>query len=273
MTKLVWHAGAVTDVGKIRDINEDSYFASRSIIAVADGVGGAAAGEIASSLAIDEVKKLREVSASDDAEAVAEQVAAAVDSAREHIQANVEENPESEGMGTTLTALVIKDDQIHLAHIGDSRAYQLRGDDFVQITTDDSYVQHLIDEGAITKDEAIDHPYRSVVTRVLQSKPAPAHFEARPAKLGDRYLVCSDGLSDVVREETIEEVLREYTEPKPAAKRLVELALRAGGPDNITVVVADIAESSASVKDQVVYGGAIASVFMVAFSYGWWAIG
>lgn len=272
MAELVWNAGAVTDVGKIREINEDSYLATRSIIAVADGVGGAAAGEIASAIAISEIKKLRDKSSSDEDE-VADQVEAAVESAREQIQANVEENPESEGMGTTLTALVIDADQIHVAHIGDSRAYQLRGDDFVQITTDDSYVQHLIDEGAITKEEAIDHPYRSVVTRVLQSKPATTQFDVRPAQVGDRYLVCSDGLTDVVREETIEEVLREHEDPKLAAKRLVELALKAGGPDNITVIVADITEKTSSMKDHVLYSGALATVLLVAFSFGWWAIG
>lgn len=273
MAELVWNAGAVSDVGKIREINEDSYLATRSIIAVADGVGGAAAGEIASSLAITEIKKLRVSAPSEGEETIADSLEAAVESAREHIQATVEENPESEGMGTTLTALVIDADQIHVAHIGDSRAYQLRGDDFVQITSDDSYVQHLIDEGAITKEEAIDHPYRSVVTRVLQSKPATTHFDDRPAQIGDRYLVCSDGLTDVVREETIEEILRDHEEPKPAAKRLVELALKAGGPDNVTVIVADITERTSSMKDQILYSGALATVLLVAFSFGWWAIG
>ncbi|QSB04569.1 PP2C family protein-serine/threonine phosphatase [Natronoglycomyces albus] len=268
--RLVWHLGASTDVGQIRDINEDSYLAHPELIAVADGVGGAAAGEVASAIAIEQMRSL--VTGKEVRGPSAEAFDDAVVAAREKIRSVVEDNPESEGMGTTLTALWLGEDEVTLAHIGDSRAYQLRGDDFVQVTVDDSYVQHLIDEGAITKEEAIDHPYRSMVTRVLQSKEAPTHFESRPARVGDRFVVCSDGLTDVVREETVEDVLREFADPQAASERLVELALRAGGPDNITVVVADIKEATVDPK-AVVFGSGFALMLLAVGGFAWWAVG
>lgn len=238
MTELRWRYGAATDVGKVRDLNEDSHLASRRLLAVADGVGGAAAGEVASGVTIAEVTRLARRSP---VEASAE-LGAVVEAARDRIRAAVAENPESEGMATTLTGLWLGDNAVDIVHIGDSRAYQVRGEDFVQVTVDDSYVQHLVDEGAITPAEAQDHPYKSVVTRVLQANPAPAHFETRPAQIGDRYMLCSDGLSDVVDDTMIENVLRDFTDPQGAADELVRLALEGGGPDNVTVVVGDVAE-------------------------------
>jgi protein phosphatase len=238
VTELRWLYGSATDVGKVRDLNEDSHLASRRLLAVADGVGGAAHGEVASGVTIEEVTRLaRRPPAEPETE-----LGEVVEAARERIRAAVAENPESEGMATTLTALWLGDDAVDIVHIGDSRAYQLRGEDFVQVTVDDSYVQHLVDEGAITPEEAADHPYKSVVTRVLQANPAPAHFETRPAAIGDRYMLCSDGLSDVVDDTAIEETLRSFSAPQAAAEELVRLALEAGGPDNVTVVVGDVAE-------------------------------
>jgi len=238
VTELRWRYGAATDVGKVRDLNEDSHLASRRLLAVADGVGGAAAGEVASGVTIAEVTRLARRSP---VEASAE-LGAVVEAARDRIRAAVAENPESEGMATTLTGLWLGDNAVDIVHIGDSRAYQVRGEDFVQVTVDDSYVQHLVDEGAITPAEAQDHPYKSVVTRVLQANPAPAHFETRPARIGDRYMLCSDGLSDVVDDAVIENVLRDFADPQAAADELVRLALEGGGPDNVTVVVGDVAE-------------------------------
>ncbi|WP_051392895.1 PP2C family protein-serine/threonine phosphatase [Glycomyces arizonensis] len=259
MTELRWRYGAATDVGKVRDLNEDSHLASRRLLAVADGVGGAAAGEVASGVTIAEVTKLARRSP---VEAEAE-LGEVVDAARDRIRAAVAENPESEGMATTLTALWLGDDAVDIVHIGDSRAYQVRGEDFVQVTVDDSYVQHLVDEGAITPAEAQDHPYKSVVTRVLQANPAPAHFETRPAALGDRYMLCSDGLSDVVGEEVIEAALRDFTDPQAAADELVRLALEGGGPDNVTVVVGDVSEHK-KLKRWPWVAAAIAVVLVVA---------
>lgn len=238
MTELRWRYGAATDVGRVRDLNEDSHLASRRLLAVADGVGGAAAGEVASGVTIAEVTRLARRSP---VEAEAE-LGEAVEAARERIRAAVAENPESEGMATTLTGLWLGKDSVDIVHIGDSRAYQLRGEDFVQVTVDDSYVQHLVDEGAITPDEAQDHPYKSVVTRVLQANPAPAHFETRPARIGDRYMLCSDGLTDVVDDAAIESVLRDFADPQAASDELVRLALEQGGPDNVTVVVGDVSQ-------------------------------
>lgn len=143
-------------------------------------------------------------------------------------------------MGTTLTAILFSGDRVGLVHIGDSRAYLLRGEDFDQVTRDDTYVQMLVDEGRITLEEAATHPQRSLVSRVLQGQPTDPVYSVVPARAGDRYLLCSDGLSGVLRAETIEEVLREYDDVGECADRLVDLAMRAGGPDNITAVVGDI---------------------------------
>nr|BFF23746.1 hypothetical protein GCM10025732_17110 [Glycomyces mayteni] len=186
-----------------------------------------------------------------------------MEAARDRIRAAVAENPESEGMATTLTGLWLGDDAVDIVHIGDSRAYQVRGEDFVQVTVDDSYVQHLVDEGAITPAEAQDHPYKSVVTRVLQANPAPAHFETRPAQIGDRYMLCSDGLSDVVDDAVIENVLRDFADPQAAAEELVRLALEGGGPDNVTVVVGDVSEHRARRRWPWVLA-AVAAVLLVA---------
>ncbi|WP_025272226.1 PP2C family protein-serine/threonine phosphatase [Haloglycomyces albus] len=236
MSDLRWNYGARTDVGGVRDHNEDAYHAGKRLIAVADGVGGAAAGEVASALTIGEIARL----ARHDPANAAAQFNAAIDNARSQIRDHIENNPESTGMATTLTALWIKDAEAHLVHIGDSRAYLLRDDDFVQITTDDSYVQHLLDEGAITKAEAAKHPYRSAVTRVIQANELPHAYFTRPVREGDRVVVCSDGVTDYVSEELLESTLRNCELPQDAADALVKHAYTEGAPDNVTAVVADV---------------------------------
>src|SRR5262249_22461109 len=147
--------------------------------------------------------------------------------------------------------------KIGMVHIGDSRAYLLRDGEFHQITKDDTYVQMLVDEGRITEDEASSHPQRSLLTRALDGRDADPEYSVRQAKPGDRYLLCSDGLSGVVRFETIEENLREYADPNQCAERLVQLALRGGGPDNITVIVADVTDEDI-VEATPIVGGAAA---------------
>ena len=142
-------------------------------------------------------------------------------------------------MGTTLTALRFSGAQVGLVHVGDSRAYMLRNDLLTQITHDDTYVQYLVDAGQLTADEAKDHPRKSVILRALLGSDVEPDVSIREARAGDRYLLCSDGLSDVVSTETIAETLR-IEDPQEAADRLVELALRGGGPDNVTVIVADV---------------------------------
>jgi protein phosphatase len=163
-----------------------------------------------------------------------------------------------EGMGTTLTAMLHSGSKFGLVHIGDSRCYLLRDGQFAQITRDDTYVQLLVDEGRITADEANTHPQRSLLMRALDGRDVDPDYSVRPAVPGDRYLICSDGLSGVVSDETIAATMREYADPNQCAERLVQLALRGGGPDNITVIIADVTDEDI-VESAPVVGGAAAN--------------
>jgi protein phosphatase len=151
----------------------------------------------------------------------------------------VQQRKDLEGMGTTLTALRFVGSQVGLVHVGDSRAYLLRNNLLTQITHDDTYVQYLVDSGKLTPDEAKDHPRKSVILRALLGTDVEPDVSIREARAGDRYLLCSDGLSDVVSAETIADAMQ-IEDPQESADRLVELALRGGGPDNVTVIVADV---------------------------------
>jgi PPM family protein phosphatase len=238
---LLLRAVIRTDLGLRRETNEDEAFAGTRLIAVADGVGGLPAGELASAAAIAVVSSLdgRAEPEGDPLTVLRETVEAA--SAR--IAELVAEDPALTGMGTTLTAMWLVADRIAMVHIGDSRGYLRRGGELSQITRDDSYVQMLLDSGAITPEQARVHPQRSLVSQVLQARPAqPTYTLLRPDP-GDRVLLCSDGLSDVVTDEQIGQVLRDHPEPDECAAELVKLALAAGGPDNVTVVLADVVEA------------------------------
>jgi len=233
------HSAAVTDRGLVRSANQDSVYAGTRLLAVADGMGGMAAGDLASAIAIEEIAK---ADADHDPDALVEALRVVIDAASARIRAAVEEDPAREGMGTTLTALLFAPDNsaVALAHIGDSRAY-LRRDGFTQqMTKDDTFVQMLVDEGVITPDEASVHPRRAVITQALQGDPVEPAYTTMTPRPGDRWLLCSDGLSNVVREETIDDALATHPDRDACAHRLVDLARRAGGPDNITVVVADL---------------------------------
>ncbi len=237
---------ARSDVGLVRAVNQDSGYAGPHLLVVADGMGGHAAGDVASSIAIGEIVSLDGDShGADDA---LDLLAKALHSANSGLQQAMERQPELQGMGTTVTALLRTGNKIAVAHIGDSRAYLLRDGTFTQITHDHSFVQSLIDEGRITEAEAESHPQRSLVTRVLtgQHDDEP-DLAVREAHIGDRYLVCSDGLSGFVARDTIQEVLEQALAPGQAADRLVELALRAGAPDNVTCIIGDIVDLD---KDQ-----------------------
>jgi len=143
-------------------------------------------------------------------------------------------------MGTTLTAVLFNGERAAMAHVGDSRAYLLRAGRLNQLTKDDTYVQMLVDQGLIKPEEAAAHPRRAVVTRVLQGEPVtPAYVIVEPQR-GDRWLLCSDGLTGVVPDPILEEELRTTPDPKSCAERLIDLALRGGGPDNVTVIIADV---------------------------------
>jgi protein phosphatase len=202
-------------------------------------MGGMAAGDLASSVVI---TKLSELDQDVPNEAMIGALDETVVAANDELRHGVDANPELRGMGTTLTALLISGRTIAMVHIGDSRAYLLREGRLRQVTKDHTYVQMLVDEGAITAEEASHHPHRSLVTQVLQGEPIEPNYSVREAVAGDRYLLCSDGLSNVVSMATMGDVLRDYRDQEECAERLIDLALRAGGPDNITVIVADICE-------------------------------
>ncbi|CAM3285334.1 PP2C family protein-serine/threonine phosphatase [Stackebrandtia soli] len=252
---LTLRYAAISDRGLIRSGNQDSVYAGPRLIAVADGMGGMAAGDLASSIVIDTLAVLDEDVPPDDLTGA---LASAVEQANARIRATVEENPQMEGMGTTLTGFLFSGSALGMVHIGDSRAYRLRDGVFTQVTKDDTYVQMLVDEGQLTPEEAETHPQRSLLLRALGSnevEPTFATLEPRPR---DRYLVCSDGLSGVVSEETMTEVLRTVLDPHEAAERLVQLALRGGGPDNVTVLVADVTDADI-IEAEPIIGGAAAA--------------
>jgi PPM family protein phosphatase len=225
-----------SDLGLVRGNNEDSVYAGPRLLAIADGMGGHAAGEVASKIAIGSLQDLDEDLGIDDLMA---ELRGAVGEANGQIAAAAARSAELEGMGTTLTALRFTARQVGLVHVGDSRAYLLRGDQLSQITHDDTYVQFLVDSGKLTADEAKDHPRKSVILRALTGADVEPDVSIREARAGDRYLLCTDGLTDVVSAETIGETLR-ISDVQECADRLVELALRGGGPDNVTVIVADV---------------------------------
>ncbi|OBH56567.1 PP2C family serine/threonine-protein phosphatase [Mycobacterium sp. E2479] len=235
---LVLRYAARSDRGLVRANNEDSVYAGARLLALADGMGGHAAGEVASQLVIAALAHLDDDEPGGDLLAKLDN---AVRSGNAAIAAQVEAEPELEGMGTTLTAILFAGDRIGLVHIGDSRGYLLRDGELTQITKDDTFVQTLVDEGRITREEAHSHPQRSLIMRALTGHEVEPTLTMREARAGDRYLLCSDGLSDPVSDETILEALQ-IPDVAEAAYRLIELALRGGGPDNVTVVVADVVD-------------------------------
>jgi protein phosphatase len=238
---LQLRSAAVTDRGLVRAANQDAVFAGSRLLAVADGMGGMAAGDLASAIVIDAIGPLE----ADHADGqLVDVLREAIEDAGARIRAAVAEDPTRDGMGTTLTAVLfsVTGTEVALAHVGDSRAYLVRDGLLQQMTKDDTFVQMLVDEGVITADQASSHPRRAVVTQALQGDPVEPAYSTMPPQAGDRWLLCSDGLSNVVREETIAEVLAGSPDRADAAHRLVDLARRAGGPDNITVIVADIVD-------------------------------
>jgi len=233
---LVLRYAARSDRGLVRANNEDSVYAGARLLALADGMGGHAAGEVASQLVIAALAHLDDDEPGGD---LLSKLDTAVREGNSAIAAHVEADPELEGMGTTLTAILFAGNRLGLVHIGDSRGYLLRDGELTQITKDDTFVQTLVDEGRITAEEAHSHPQRSLIMRALTGHEVEPTLIMREARAGDRYLLCSDGLSDPVSHETILEALQ-IPDVAESADRLIELALRGGGPDNVTVVVADV---------------------------------
>lgn len=238
MTAL--RAGAATDVGRVREINEDRYLADEELFAVADGVGGHQAGEVAAQTS---VETLRKAFTDRSARGLVEAVLAANQAVWELAQSNSEKR----GMGTTLTAMALitedGEEQLALVNVGDSRAYLLQQGELVQLTEDHSLVAELERDGRITAEEAQVHPQRSIITRALGMEPA---IEVDCWKIipyrGDRVLLCSDGLTNELSNERIASTLRQLADPQEAARDLVRQARAEGGGDNITVVVVDVVD-------------------------------
>lgn len=249
---LVLRYAARSDRGLVRANNEDSVYAGARLLALADGMGGHAAGEVASQLMIAALAHLDDDEPGGD---LLGKLEAATHEGNATIADHVEEDPELEGMGTTLTAILFAGSKLGLVHIGDSRAYLLRDDQLTQITRDDTFVQSLVDEGRITAEQAHTHPQRSLIMRALTGNEIEPTLTVREARAGDRYLLCSDGLSDVVSDETIANTMREGTNDE-CADRLIELALRSGGPDNVTVIVADVIDLDYGQSHPIVGGAA-----------------
>jgi PPM family protein phosphatase len=238
---FAFNYAARSDVGMVRSENQDSGYAGPRLLAMADGMGGHAGGDIASSTVIGALVDLDgdALGSSEASKALLQRISAANDELADMVKAD----PSLNGMGTTLIAILRSQNKLVLAHIGDSRAYLARDGTLTQITKDHSFVQSLVDEGRITEDEAIGHPQRSLVTRVLtgQDDDEP-DLTVREARVGDRYLIASDGLTDYVARDTIEEIVTSGEPPGPTADRLVDLALKAGAPDNVTIVLGDVVD-------------------------------
>jgi protein phosphatase len=232
-----------TDVGLVRSDNEDAYLVNPPLLAVADGLGGHLAGEVASSIAVETL--LADAPRSADAKALAR----AVRTANAAVIEAADSGRGRFGMGTTLTAAMIDGTRIVLAHVGDSRAYLLHFGALAQVTHDHSMVADMVRNGTLTAEEARVHPNRSVITRALGSDPNllvdTYEIEAAP---GDRLLLCSDGLTGMVDDPEIERILSTATSAEEAVDRLIEGARDAGGQDNITVVVAQIGDAARHVS-------------------------
>jgi PPM family protein phosphatase len=237
---LVLRYAARSDVGLIREGNEDSGYAGPALLLVADGMGGHAAGELASAIAVATVADL-DVHPPDAGD-ILTALADSIDDVGDGIAEVISADPELSGMGTTVTGIYWLGERLAVVHVGDSRAYLLRAGELTQITHDHTYVQTLVDAGRISEEEATIHPRRSLLMRALDGmNPVEADLSVREARDGDRYMLCTDGLSGVVANSEMARILAEG-DPTGAVTRLVDLALERGAPDNVTVVVADVVD-------------------------------
>ena len=265
--------GARSDVGLVRSHNEDSFLLQAPLFVVSDGMGGHAAGEVASSIAIETIGELAPGSADDVL------LGAAVESANTRVMSASDQGIGKPGMGCTATAVIIDKNRMAVAHVGDSRAYVLRQGTLVRVTHDHSYVEELVDSGQITADEARTHPSRSIITRALGSDPDmyADHFSLEVGD-GDRIILCSDGLSGMIGDGQIESLAVSSATPQQAADNLVAAALTAGGADNVTVVVIDVLDDGVAEEVRknllrragsisAIILGAIAAVVLIAMLF------
>lgn len=243
---LTLRFAARSDVGLVRADNQDSAFAGPHLLVVADGMGGAAGGDIASSLAVGRLAALEGEALGQD-EAL-DKLKEAIAAAHTDIVERAHNDPELSGLGTTVTAILRSGSSLAMAHIGDSRGYLLRDGRLEQVTSDHTFVQHLVDTGRLSVADAENHPKRNLVLRVLGDIDAdvPVDISVREARAGDRWMLCSDGLSGVVSRMTIEQTLNEVEDPGDCADALVGLALAAGAPDNVTCVIGDVVDLDAT---------------------------
>jgi protein phosphatase len=247
---LRFSGSGVSHTGLVRGHNEDSAYVAPYVALVADGVGGAAAGEVASATTAYVAAATAMARWGEDGVSVVRDL---VERARDSLLAGAAADPAREGMATTLTVVVCDGERVVLGHVGDSRAYLLRADGLHRLTTDHTYVQALVDDGKLAPDAARNHPWRNVVLRSLQAVPdeVSAHepdITALDLRPGDRLLLCSDGLTDLVADDRISEVLGLH-DPHAAAAVLTQAALEAGGTDNVSCVVLDVAEGPRVVGD------------------------
>jgi serine/threonine protein phosphatase PrpC len=239
---------ALTDVGRVRRNNEDSAYAGPYLLLLADGMGGAAAGEVASATAVEVLRKLDRPPAGD----LIELLAGAVHRANERLSELVEQDPDIEGTGSTVTAILSDGERFALAHLGDSRAYRMRDGVLTQLSHDHTFVQSLVDEGRISQAEAQNHPHRNLILRVLDGRPdSDPDLHLVDIRAGDRLLLVSDGIPDYVRDDVIAQTMAGGT-PDSVAVDLITIALEAGSNDNVTCVVADVVADGPALPPQLV---------------------
>jgi protein phosphatase len=233
-------AVAATDQGLVRSNNEDAVFVGTRLFVVADGMGGLPAGELASDIL---VQALAVVDDMPDSGEPLQDMLAALQKANERIEAAIADDDARDGMGTTVTALMLSGDRVAALNVGDSRCYLVRDGELTQLTRDDTYVQALVDQGVLTPDDARRHPQRALVTQAVQGGPFRPAGRMIPIQAGDRFLLCSDGLTDYVTDDVIGTALRTYEDRQACAAELIARTLEAGAPDNVTVIVCDVVTS------------------------------
>lgn len=232
------HAASATDVGRVREGNEDACFSGTHVFAVADGLGGHRGGEVASNLALESIAPLDAL----DPKRAAEKIGEAVRSANRTVSQRAGADSQLAGMGTTMTAVVISADTAHLAHVGDSRCYLIRGSGITRLSRDHTLVARMVEEGKITQEQAEVHPQRSILTRALGAEREVEVDEVRFSLVpGDRLVLCSDGLTAVLSDDEIKALATDGADLREICARLIDEANARGGPDNVTVVVVDLA--------------------------------
>ena len=257
MTGLSLRFAARSEIGRVRRNNEDAGYAATDLLVVADGMGGHEAGELASAATVAAV--VAAAASTVGADEVLSQLAEAVITSGEYIADVVAGNRDLAGMGTTMTVVALREDRIAMAHVGDSRAYVYRDSELQQMTKDHTFVQTLVDSGEITIEEAAVHPRRNLMMRAIDGIHAvEVDLSVRETREGDRYLLCSDGLCGVIDANQIAECLA-HEDLTQAVTQLIDAAMTAGAPDNITVVVADVVNDSIDV-DPVLIGSAADSL-------------